>query len=98
MLRVMDIQLVCTDLGRRAEVRDLLRKATGRRDTDDGVSIDFPPDDTTAQTLLEFVLAERRCCAQFTYEMAFAPKSERLTLRLRASGVYRVALKAMYAV
>jgi hypothetical protein len=90
----MDMQLVCTDLGRLPEVRNILGKATGRRQTDDGVIIEFPTDDATARTLLEFVLAERRCCAHFTYEIGFSPE---LTLRLRASGLYLVPLKMMYA-
>lgn len=90
----MDTQLVCTDLGRLPEVKNILSKATGRRQTDDGVIIEFPNDDTTARNLFEFVLAERNCCAHFTYEVTFAPK---LTLRLRASGLYLVPLKTMYA-
>jgi hypothetical protein len=90
----MDTQLVCTDLGRLPEVRNILGKATGRRNTDDGVIVEFPNDDATARTLLEFVLAERQCCTHFTYEIAFAPA---LTLRLRASGLYVIPLKMMYA-
>jgi hypothetical protein len=89
----MDMQLFCTDLGRAPEVRNILSKATGRRQTDDGVIVEFPDDDATARTLLEFVLAERRCCAHFRYEIAFAPE---LTLRLRASGLYLPPLQAMY--
>jgi hypothetical protein len=97
MLRVMDLQLACSNLGRRAEVRDLIRSALGRHDTDDSVMFDFATDDHTARTILEFVVAERRCCAHFTYEIAFAPQNERLSLRVGATGDYLVALKAMYA-
>lgn len=89
----MDMQLFCTELGRASEVRKILDQATGRHTTDDGVIVDFPNDDATARTLLEFVLAERRCCAFFGYEIGFSPG---LTLRLRASGSYVVPLKAMY--
>jgi len=89
----MDLQLFCTDLGRAPEVRNILSKATGRRQTDDGVIVEFSNDDATARTVLEFVLAERRCCAFFSYEIGFSP---RLTLRLRASGMYLQPLKAMY--
>jgi hypothetical protein len=92
-MRSMDMQLFCTDLGRAPEVKSILSKATGRRTTDDGVIVEFPDDDATARTLLEFVLAERRCCAFFSYELGFSP---RLTLRLRASGMYLQPLKAMY--
>jgi len=93
-MRSMEMQLVCTDRGRAPEVRNILGKATGRRQMDDGVIVEFPNDDATARTLLEFVLAERQCCAHFTYEIAFAPT---LTLRLRASGVYLLPLQMMYA-
>jgi hypothetical protein len=89
----MDMQLFCTDLGRAPEVRCILSKATGRRLTDDGVIVEFSDDDATALTVLEFVLAERRCCAFFGYEIGFSP---RLALRLRASGIYLVSLKALY--
>jgi hypothetical protein len=89
----MDMQLFCTDLGRAPEVRAILGRATGRRVTDDGVIVEFPNDDATARTLLEFVLAERRCCAFFSYEIGFSPA---LTLRLRASGMYLLPLRVMY--
>jgi hypothetical protein len=89
----MDMQLFCTDLGRAPEVKSILSKATGRRTTDDGVIVEFPNDDATARAVLEFVLAERRCCAFFSYELGFSPG---LTLRLRASGMYLRPLKAMY--
>ncbi|HZS61132.1 MAG TPA: hypothetical protein VFA43_17785 [Gemmatimonadaceae bacterium] len=89
----MDMQLFCTDLGRAPQVRAILSRATGRHNTDDGVIIEFPDDDATARTVLEFVLAERRCCAFFGYEIGFSPK---LTLRLRASGLYLAPLKVMY--
>ena len=92
-MRSMDMQLFCTDLGRAPEVKTVLSKATGRHITDDGVIVEFPDDDATARTVLEFVLAERRCCAFFGYELAF---SRGLTLRLRASGMYLLPLKAMY--
>jgi hypothetical protein len=92
-MRSMDMQLFCTDLGRAPEVKTILSKATGRHITDDGVIVEFPDDDATARTVLEFVLAERRCCAFFGYELAF---SRGLTLRLRASGMYLLPLKAMY--
>jgi hypothetical protein len=92
-MRSMDLQLFCTDLGRAPEVKTILSKATGRRQTDDGVIVEFPHDDATARAVLEFVLAERHCCAFFSYEIGFSPG---LTLRLRASGVYLQPLKAMY--
>lgn len=88
------MQLVCTDLGRLPEVKNILSKSTGRRQMDDGVIIEFPNDEAIARTLLEFVLAERQCCAHFTYEIIFSPE---LTLRMRASGVYLIPLKMMYA-
>lgn len=93
----MPLQLVCTDLGRLPEVKTLLGRATDRRATDDGVILEFAGDDATARTVLDFVLAERRCCAQFTYEISFAPPHERVTLRLRAAGLYLAALKALFA-
>jgi hypothetical protein len=93
----MDAQRVCTDLGRLPEVKTLLGRATARHGTEDGVIIQFPGDDATARTVLEFVLAERRCCAQFTYEISFAPPNEQLALRLRADGPYLAALKATFA-
>jgi hypothetical protein len=93
----MESQLFCTDLGRVPEVKTLLARATARRAADDGVIIEFPGDDATARTVLEFVLAERRCCARFTYEISFAPPNEQLTLSLRAAGPYLPALKAIFA-
>ena len=92
----MDLQLVCTDLGRSPEVKTLLGRATARTELSDGIAVDFTPDDATARTVLEFVLAERCCCAHFVYEIRFTPEAARLTLVVRASGDYLEALKAMY--
>ena len=93
----MDTQLVCTDLGRMPEVKTLLNRATGHRQLADGVVLEFRGDDVSARTVLEFALAERRCCPHFTYEVGLAGDRAHVTLTLRASAEYLEALKAMYA-
>lgn len=93
----MDMQLACTDLGRLPEVKTLLGRATGHRQLADGVVVEFPGEDATARIVLEFVLAERRCCPHFTYEVGLAGDRAHVTLTLRASAEYLEALKALYA-
>ncbi len=58
--------------------------------------VEFPGADDTARALIEFVLAERRCCPHFTYELGFAPDHQRVTLRLRAGGANLAALRTIY--
>jgi hypothetical protein len=82
---------------RRERIHDLLARATAWASREDGVFLEFPGTEDTARTLLEFVLAERRCCAHFAYELGFAPDDQRVTLRLRASGAYVAPLKTIYA-
>jgi hypothetical protein len=95
------LALVCTlaPLGResrRVSVRSVLERATGWAEHEDGVLLEFPGGEEIVRTLLDFVLAERRCCPHFTYELCFVPDHERVTLRMRASGDYRAPLKALY--
>jgi hypothetical protein len=77
-------------------VRHVLERATGWTEQNDGVLLEFPEADEISRMLLDFVLAERRCCPHFTYELCFAPDQRRVTVRMRASGAYLVPLKAMY--
>jgi hypothetical protein len=94
----MDRQLVCTDLGRLPEVKTLLSRAVARGEIADGVALEFAGDDATARTVLEFILAERRCCALFIYEVRVTAGSGPVTLMVRASDADLEALKAMYTV
>jgi hypothetical protein len=82
---------------RRERIRDLLARATAWASREDDVFLEFPGTEDTARTLLEFVLAERRCCTRFTYELGFAPDDQQVTLRLRASGAYLAPLQTIYA-
>jgi hypothetical protein len=82
---------------RRERIQDLFARATTWASREDGVSLEFAGTDDTARTLLEFVLAERRCCAHFAYELGFMPDHQPVTLRLRATGAYVAPLKTIYA-
>jgi hypothetical protein len=77
-------------------VRHVLERATGWTEQNDGVLLEFPEAEEISRMLLDFVLAERRCCPHFTYELCFAPDQRRVTLRMRASGAYLTPLIALY--
>jgi hypothetical protein len=81
---------------RRVSVRSVLERATGWANHEEGVLAEFPGDEEVVRTLLDFVLTERCCCPHFAYELSFVPDHQRVTLRLRASGVYLAPLRAMY--
>jgi hypothetical protein len=81
---------------RLVSVRDVLGQAIGWAERHDGVLLEFPEGEGIVRTLLEFVLAERRCCPHFTYELVFVPDHQGVTLRMRASGAYLTPLKALY--
>jgi hypothetical protein len=96
-----ELALVCV-LGpvdratRLISVRDVLERATGWAVRQDGVILEFPEGEGMVHTLLDFVLAERRCCPHFTYQLCFTPDHQGVTLRMRASGAYLARLKALY--
>ena len=81
---------------RRISLQELLQHATRWTECKDGMLVEFPGADETARALVDFVLAERRCCPHFTYELGFAPAHQRVTLRLRSGAAKLAALKAIY--
>ena len=77
---------------------NLFDRAERRRRLPDGAELEFGGDDDAARALLEFVLLERRCCAQLTYELHFAPDHSTIVLRLRGRGRQSEAIRAWAAV
>jgi hypothetical protein len=69
---------------RGGEVSNLFVEAEETMELEDGYAFRFPGSDDYAARLLEFTLAERRCCPFFTFELVFEP-NQRLWLRLRGS-------------
>ena len=67
------------------EVSSLFQEAEHVLELHDGYAFRFPASDASAAKLLEFTLAERRCCPFFTFEFAFEPNEGPLWLRLRGS-------------
>ncbi|HEY0780882.1 MAG TPA: hypothetical protein VGE98_00390 [Thermoanaerobaculia bacterium] len=78
---------------RRALVGALFEQALARRATDDGVELEYAGDDETARGLLDFVLFERRCCAEVAYHLSFAPDHSRVRLRLAGDGPLAAAVR-----
>ena len=78
--------LPSVDFRRRVEeVKQLFENAEAAKELEDGFSFEFPGDDDSAQRLLEFVKAERRCCPFLELELAFEPNRGPIRLRLRGS-------------
>jgi hypothetical protein len=67
------------------EVRPLFNEVEQVRELADGYAFRFAGSEETASRLLEFTLAERRCCPFFTFELAFEPNEGPIWLRLRGS-------------
>ena len=57
------------------ELSGLAGAADSVEERDDGLALVFPSSDETAKRLLELVLAERRCCPFFRFELVFEPHS-----------------------
>ena len=66
---------------------DQLSRLVGEAQTtvelDDGFALAFASDKETAARLFGFVIAERRCCPFFRFELVFEPDQGPLRLRLR---------------
>ena len=82
--------------GRYASVGAILRQATALLEEDKGIRIEWGGSDEIAAALLAFVLAERRCCGRFSYEISFAPGRASTALRIRAALEEVASLKAIY--
>src|SRR5690348_6481687 len=67
------------------EVKNLFEETEQVMELEDGYAFRFPCSDEYATRLLEFTLAERRCCPFFTFELAFEPNEGQVWLRLRGS-------------
>lgn len=96
-----DLALVCTlppadREGRRVTLRSILAHATHIAEESDGVRVDCGGSDEIAAMLLQFVLAERQCCAAFTYDLLFAPDHSTITFRVSGRGRDVAPLKALY--
>jgi DNA-binding transcriptional MerR regulator len=83
-----DPQIVCTldgfDLPERIrEWRDVLDRATQRREVDGGVSLIFPSSPELAGRLADLAVREQRCCAFLTFAVLIAG-SQQVTLEVRA--------------
>ena len=86
-------------LARRAiDTTQLFARARERRALADGAELEFPGDDATAQSLFDFVLFERACCAQLSYELAFIPDHSTVRLTLRGRGPQIEGIRAWAAV
>ncbi len=51
----------------------------------DGYAYRLPGDERWTRNVLDFIVAERRCCPFFTFELVFLPQGGPLWLRLRGS-------------
>lgn len=81
---------------RRTTVQAVVAQATSAREVDNGVTLAFAHSDETARLLLDLVLAERVCCAQFVYSIAFRPMQEQIELTVEATGAQIRPLKDLY--
>jgi|GEM_PF-635589 len=64
---------------------------------EDGYAFSFAPSEERAYELLTFILAERKCCPFFTFELAFEAAEGPIWLRLRGpEGVKEFVREAFY--
>ncbi len=68
---------------RRIETGALFSQATRCVWLADGARLSFDGSDDTARALLDFVLVERSCCSQLSYELAFSPPHDGAALTVR---------------
>lgn len=90
--------LIVPDLRRecRVDVAAAIERSTAIGETERGVTLTFDGSDDTARLVTDLVLAERRCCAQFTYTPAFSPAAGAIELRVEAADQLIGPLKQLY--
>ncbi|MEO7000566.1 MAG: hypothetical protein ABI068_02020 [Ktedonobacterales bacterium] len=70
---------------RGSEVGAVFQAVEQVRELADGYEFRFPGSDAIVSGLLGFMLAERRCCPFFTFELVFEPNLSAIWVRLRGS-------------
>jgi hypothetical protein len=70
---------------RQEEVTPLFGHVTAVRELPDGFAFAFPPDPGRAHDVLDLILAERDCCAFFTFDLTFPTPHDAIWLSLRGS-------------
>ena len=93
--------LVCTlpsadRRGRRSSVHSTVAQAVNVRELINGVALSFTASEENARMLLDLMLAERECCAQFRYSIVDAPPHEMIELHVETVGTAAQPLKALY--
>jgi hypothetical protein len=96
-----ELPIACTLSGaelaeRGDEVGDLFKAVEQVRELADGYAFRFSGSDASASSLLEFVLAERRCCPFFTFELVFEPNSGPIWVHLRGSSAIKEYVAAAW--
>jgi hypothetical protein len=81
---------------RRTSVQAVIAHATSWTELENGISFSFDNSDAMAKSLLDLVLAERQCCAQFTYSIRFERQHAPIELRVEASGLLMPLLKGVF--
>lgn len=80
--------IACTLTGAEQEARggvvqELLKNTRQIRELADGYALAFGTEANRAQTLLDFIQFERRCCPFFTFELVFEPDGGVIWLKMR---------------
>lgn len=93
-LSAEELPIACTLTGdeqaeRGGKVSHLFKAVEQVRELTDGYAFRFSGSDGTAARLLEFVLAERRCCPFFTFELVFGPNVSSIWVQLRGSSAIK---------
>jgi hypothetical protein len=83
--------------GRRVTVQSVVSHAVSSRELETGVAFRFEGDEDIARDLLDLVLAERTCCAQFSYAIDFEARLGAIELRVEGVGQLVQPLKDMYS-
>ena len=81
---------------RRISVRSVIERAAVVKETADGVVLRFNPSDEIPRIILDLVLAERSCCAQFRYAIRFDPPHDAVELHVEADGDLVRPLQDLY--
>lgn len=62
--------------------KEIVSKITNKEETESGVRLYFDDKNNADQTLMDFVLSEKRCCPFFRFDLTLLPDSEGLILEV----------------
>lgn len=77
--------------------QEILSGVSATVELEDGYELQFPGDERWIRTLTDLIIAERKCCTFFRFELIFLPNHGSLLLRMRGEKGIKKQLQGLFS-